>query len=524
MNFNLIPLMVAMPLLAGFVLPLVPRRRERLADLLALLMGAVIVTLAVGTFLLPDAAYHVGARQAPIGINLVLDGASRLMLLVVAVITFAVILYSPPYMARFTSKNRFYSLFFLMVTGMNGVILTGDMFNLFVFLEIASIASYALVAFGCGRDELEASFRYLILGTLASYMLLLGIALLYAKMGTVNMAHLSEKIAAAGGLGGLAGGSASALLLLATVLFICGLGLKAALVPFHAWLPDAHPSAPTPISAMLSGLLIKVIGLYALVRVLFTVIGMTPALEMVLMILGTLSMVVGGFLAIGQMDFKRLLAYSSISQIGYVMLGIGIATPLGVAAGLFHLVNHAVFKSLLFLNAGAVEYRTGTRRLDEMGGLNKKMPTTGVTSFIGSMSISGVPPFNGFFSKLLIIIACFQAGHWGFAIAAVIISVLTLAYFMKVQKLAFFGTLRDKWRNVREVPATMVVSMALLAALCLATSVLVCNFEVKDKRLAPKPDSFLGRAQQSLMMSQDYRRLVLTPKVSETAKKQHEEK
>jgi multicomponent Na+:H+ antiporter subunit D len=350
-------------------------------------------------------------------------------------------------------------------------------------------------------------------------MLLLGIATLYAKMGTVNMAHLSEKIAAQGGLAGgaaVAPDQASPLLIFATVLFICGLGLKGALVPFHAWLPDAHPSAPAPISAMLSGVLIKAVGVYALTRVLFSVIGVTQGsvVSSVIMVLGVLSMVLGGLVAIGQEDLKRLLAYSSISQIGYVMLGIGLATPLGVAAGLFHLLNHAIFKSLLFLNAGAIEYRTGTRQLKEMGGLNRRMPVTGATSFIGSMSISGVPPFNGFFSKLLIIIACFQAGRWGFATVAVLVSVVTLAYFLKVQKEAFFGPLKQKWQSIREVPAMMVASMVLLAVLCLVTSLLW--LEAPRKRL-------LGEAQKSLSERREYVKRVLQLETKKAAATQPEE-
>jgi len=513
-----LPLLVAVPLLAGFVLPLAPKHRIRLTDFFALVTSAALVALAIAALRQPDCAYHVGgwsprAGGPPLGITLVLDGASKLMVLVIAVVTFAVILYSPSYMARFTGKRKFYSLFFMMVAGMNGVVLTGDMFNLFVFLEIASIASYALVAFGCEKQELEASFRYLVLGSIASYMILLGVGLLYAKMGTVNMAQLSSKIAAAGGLAGAGpvteAGKASALLIFATTLFICGLGLKAALVPFHAWLPDAHPSAPTPISAMLSGLLIKAIGVYALTRVLFTVIGMTPVVSNVVMTLGVLSMVFGVFLAVGQWDFKRLLAYHSVSQIGYVILGIGLATPLGVAAGLFHLLNHAFFKSLLFLNAGAVEYRTGTRRLDKMGGLNKRMPATGATSFVASMSIAGVPPFNGFFSKLLIILACVAAGRYVFAGIAVVVSVLTLASFMKVQKYAFFGKLGEKWQHIREVPTMMAASMILLAVLCLATSALMFK--------GPR-DFFLGRAQRSLTQRQRYVDRVMRPAVAEARK------
>ncbi len=509
MDTNVIPSLVLLPLLAGFILPLVPRKREVVSDLIALVVAGVLVVLSVLALNLPDTVYQIGGWKPPIGINFVLDGTSRLMVIIVSVVTFAVTLYSPAYMTRFTAKRKFYSLFFLMVAGMNGVVLTGDLFNLFVFLEIASIASYALVAFGGEREELEASFRYLVLGSVASSMLLLGIALLYAKLGTVNMAHLSRGVeqlhqqiagnAAALTAAGKVAPQGSSLVIFATVLFICGLGLKAALVPFHAWLPDAHPSAPTPISAMLSGLLIKVIGVYALMRILFTVIGMTPAVSSVLMFLGTVSMIVGVFLAVGQWDYKRLLAYHSVSQIGYVVLGIGLATPLGVAAGLFHLLNHALFKSLLFLNAGAVEYRTGTRQLGEMGGLNKRMPVTGATSFVASMSIAGIPPFNGFFSKFLIIVACFQAGRWGYALAAVVVSVLTLASFMKVHKYAYFGALKEKWQHVREAPAMMLAAMVLLAVLCLGTSVLAL-----DLLNTKEPAGFLGAAQRGLTERQAY--------------------
>jgi len=176
------------------------------------------------------------------------------------------------------------------------------------------------------------------------------------------------------------------------------------------------------------------------------------------MFLGALSMIVGVFLAVGQWDFKRLLAYHSISQIGYVILGIGLATPLGIFGGLFHLFNHSVFKSLLFLNSGAVDYSTGTRDLREMGGLRERMPVTAATNLVASVSIAGVPPFNGFFSKLIIILACIQAGHIGYAFWAVFASILTLASFMKITKYAFAGTLKEKWNTIKEVPIFMRIS------------------------------------------------------------------
>ncbi|MBN2207817.1 MAG: NADH/ubiquinone/plastoquinone (complex I) [Candidatus Coatesbacteria bacterium] len=463
----LVPILVALPLGLAFIFPLLPKRRIRLCDTLAVLGSAVLVVLSLLT-IGRNYVYEIGGWYPPIGINLVLDGFSSLMVIVVSIVSFAALLFSCRYMDTYTQRPKYYCLFMLMIAGMNGAILTGDMFNFYVFLEIAALSSYALVAFGCQHEELEASFKYGILGSVASSFVLLAIALLYSQFGTVNMAHLSQKIAAAG-----AAGPTGTVVPFCLMLIIAGLGLKAALVPFHAWLPDAHPSAPAPISAMLSGVLIKAIGVYGLVRIIFNVFGLDPKLSYALMILGTLSMVIGVFMAIGQWDYKRLLAYHSISQIGYVMLGIGLGTPLGILGGIFHLANHAVFKSLLFLTAGAVEHNTGTRQLQEMGGLNKKMPTTGATSLVASMSIAGIPPFNGFFSKLIIILACIQAGRYGFATWAVVVSIMTLASFMKVQKYGFFGKLKDHFAKLREVPATMQASMIFLAVLCLAMSLML---------------------------------------------------
>jgi len=208
------------------------------------------------------------------------------------------------------------------------------------------------------------------------------------------------------------------------------------------------------------------------------------------MILGTLSMVIGVFLAIGQWDFKRLLAYHSISQIGYVILGVGLGTPLGIIGGLFHLFNHSVFKSLLFLNSGAVEYATGTRDLQEMGGLATKMPITSTTSLIASMSIAGIPPFNGFWSKLIIIIAAVQANHLGYAFWAVLASILTLASFVKVMKYAFFGKPRKRWSEVKEVPIFMKLAMVALAIICVVGGVLLIS-NINQIFLKPASDVLL---------------------------------
>ena len=496
----ILPLLVAVPLGMGFILALMPKTRPRISDILANLATLAILVLASMT-VGREAVYAVGGWAPPIGINLVLDGLSSLMVLIVAVISFAATLYSVRYMDRYTARPKYYALFMLMVAGMNGAVLTGDLFNLFVFIEIAAICSYALVAFGCHEEELEASFKYAVLGSVASTLIFLAIGVLYYQFGTVNMAQMSAKLSAAPA----AAAGVHRVVLFCLVLFMAGFGLKSALVPFHPWLPDAHPSAPAPISAMLSGVLIKAIGVYALVRIIFNVFGVTAQIAQVLMILGTLSMVVGVLLAVAQWDFKRLLAYHSISQIGYVMLGIGAGAAitaqggsnsvaaLAIVGGLFHLVNHAVFKSLLFLTAGAVEFNTGTRQLREMGGLRSRMPVTAGTSFIASMSIAGIPPFNGFVSKLVIILACVYAGFYGYAAWAVFVSIMTLASFMKVQKYAFFGQMPARWRALKEVPFLMGLSMVLLAALCFAMSLLIVP-AARGVFLDPAQRSLVDRA------------------------------
>lgn len=465
---NIIPLFVAIPLAGAFLISLLGKRIKRLPDALGVLVALILCGLSLLSVRLHNIhgilTYSVGAWKPPIGIGMVLDGLSVFMLVTVNLVAFCIAVYSVNYMEKFTAKWKFYTLFFLMLAGMNGVIITGDMFNLFVFLEIAAVASYALVAFGTERHELEAAFKYAVMGTVGSSFILLGIVMLYSYTSTLNMADMNSVLAQKG---------MSNVTLMVSVLFLMGFGLKAALVPFHAWLPDAHPSAPAPISAMLSGVLIKALGIYALCRIFYNVIGMSPAVSSILLFLGTLSMCCGGLLAIGQRDFKRLLAYSSISQIGYVVLGIGLGTPLGILGGLFHLFNHSVFKSLLFLNSGAVEYATGTRDLQKMGGLAKKMPVTATTAMTASMSIAGVPPFNGFWSKLLIIIAAVQAGRYGYAFWAVLISILTLAMYIRAMKYAFLGNLREKFNRIKEAPLFMKLSMGALAAICLAGGLLL---------------------------------------------------
>jgi len=477
-----LPILVALPLAVAFVMPLLEKLREPewLIDLIATLGSLGLLVLSVRLVGAEVGPYWMGGWDGTggvFGIALKCDGLTRLMLVTISGVAFVAVLFSLAYMRRYTSKGFYFCLFFLMVAGMNGVALAGDMFNLFVFLEVAAISSYALVAFGCESEELEASFKYLVLGGLASTFVLFGVGILYNLTGTLNMDQIHAQMK------GLAGNPA---LYVAAGFFVMGLGLKAAMVPFHAWLPDAHPSAPAPISAMLSGVLIKALGVYTLARVFFSVLGPAPEYAAVLMALGALSMIAGVLLAVGQWDFKRLLAYHSISQMGYVVLALGIGAAvlsrpggsrvvagLAIFGGLFHMFNHAAFKSLLFLCSGATEYATGTRQLKELGGLKHRMPVTSACCRVASLSIAGVPPFNGFWSKLIIIVAAVQAGYLWLGALAALVAFLTLVSFVKVQRYVVCGELPERHANVREVPASMCVAMVILAVVCLGAGLLV---------------------------------------------------
>ncbi len=491
----LIPLFVIIPLAGAFLIMIIGRFIEEFNKYFTSLV-LLLLTCISFYFLFTTGekifVYKVGGwepiNSLPIGIYMVMDGFSVIVVCIINLIGFLSAFYSISYIKRYTAGNYFYALFCLLIGGMNGVVLSGDLFNIFVFLEISVISSYALVAFGVESNELEASFKYQILGGLASFLILFGIGFIYWKTKTLNIADIKASFSS---------GYNKTTYLFIQILILSGFGLKAAIIPFHAWLPDAHSSAPSPISAMLSGVFIKAVGIYVIIRLFFNMFAISEGMAVLITALGTVSMVIGVFLAIGQWDIKRLLAYHSISQMGYVVMSVGIGmilvsrgtkpeiASLAIAGGLFHLVNHAAFKGLLFLNAGAIEYTIGTRNLKEMGGLAKSMPVTSATSFIASMSISGVPPFNGFFSKLIIIIAAVMAKFYLLAALAVIVSIITLASFLKFQRYAFFNRSNNsKNHNIREVPFPMVFSMVVLSIICVLLSLLVIP-EIRDAILTP---------------------------------------
>lgn len=472
----IIPYLIIMPLLAAFLITLISGKNDTWGVLFSILSEVTMIILSVIGFVMSltkPIVYNMSGWDIPFTISLVLDPLAGFMLIIIHVIAFFALIFSISYIRHISKSWKYYSLFMLLITGMNGVVITGDLFNLFVFMEIALFAAYALVAYGNKAEEFEASFKYAVMGSISSTMILVGIGFIYSMTSTLTMAKISENLAT----------QPANVINWVSMIFIVGFGLKAAVMPFHAWLPDAHSSAPAPISSMLSGVLIKALGIYVLIRLVYNVFGFSYLYSKIFLALGAISIISASLLAISQWDMKRLLAYSSISHIGFILIALGIGSKLAIFGALFHILNHAIFKSLLFLNAGSVEMGLGTRDLHKMGKLGKVLPVTTSTAMIGTLSVTGMPPFNGFFSKLIIIMAAIEAGKFSIAFVAIAGSILTMGYIMKFQRYGFFG---DKViEKIQHKPALgMKFSMICLALLCLLASCLIIP-EVKEVVMDP---------------------------------------
>lgn len=417
-------------------------------------------------------AYWMGGRVPAggyaIGIALEVDALSLFFALLVSVAVFVSGVYSIQYMHHDDNEREYYTLFLMLGGGVMGLVLSGDLFNMFIMVEILTFAAVALTAFrNTAKGALEAAFKYLVVGSIGSTCILVGTSMLYAQAHTLNLAQLAQVIP----------GNLNTATKVAFALLFVGFGTKAFIVPFHPLAADAHGAAPASISVMISGVLTKS-GIYGIIRLtyfLFQTMNL-GTMQFLLVFIGSLSMFICVTMALAQHDFKRLLAFHSISQIGYVLTAVGLCTALGVSAGLYHAMNHTLFKGLLFLAAGAVLHETGTTDLGKLGGLSKKMPHTTVLFLIGAFSISGIPPFNGFASKWMIYQATYQkaveSGNIGFllvTIIALVTSVLTLASFVKVSQSVFFGQLPRELENVKEVSFGMRLAMGIFALLCVLT-------------------------------------------------------
>jgi proton-translocating NADH-quinone oxidoreductase chain N len=402
-----------------------------------------------------------------LGLRFDIDNLSLLLILCVGIVSLVALCVGYGTIKPGDDRHRFSCLLILSLAGMNGIAMVRDLFSLYVFLEITAVSSYILIAFDRERDGLEGSFKYLILSAVATFMMLASVALFLLTTGDTSFAGVASSLSGQEGWGTA---------LVATALYTGGLCIKAGLVPFHGWLPDAYSAAPSAVSVLLAGIVTKTTGVYSLMRLCFSVFAFK--LDSALVALGILSILVGALAALGQRDIKRMLAYSSLSQVGYIVLGLGAGSALGIAAACFHLFNHAIFKTQLFVNAAAIERQAGTRNLDEMGGLSREMPITGWSSVIAFLSAAGAPPLAGFWSKLLIVIALWRAGQVPAAVVAVLASLLTLAYFLVLQRKAFFAEapkLLDEStgpsRRVTEAPIWLTAPAIALALISLGVGI-----------------------------------------------------
>lgn len=464
---------IIVPLVGAVLTPVVGRGRPKVIPIWAL--GIMTATSLAALMLIIRVAqegpfsYLVGGWARPYGIELHFDEFSA-SVGIICLVGWLALLFSYHYVAETIPARRvpyFYTLVLLNLTGMIGFVVTGDLFNLFVFLEILSLSAYALVAVSGEHIAEMAAFKYLVMGAVSSIVVLLSIGLLYSVTGSLNMADIASR---------LAGVEQRLPVMLALAGLAMSFMVKAALFPLHIWLPDAHSIAPSPVSAILSGLVVKV-GVFGLLRVYQIFYGAgtydLTGLNTALVWLGAISIVMGAFFAIFQEDIKMMLAYSTISNIGYIVMGLGLASQYSLIGATVHIFNHALIKGTLFLAAGAIIHKTGYRTLTDLRGVGKAMPVTCMAVSIGAISIVGIPPTAGFLCKWYIALGAFQAGKPAFGIALIFGALFIFIYYIRmVNSFYFQKPTHPEILEVGEAPLSMLIPILVLATLCLVMGIL----------------------------------------------------
>ena len=410
--------------------------------------------------------YSLGGWAAPIGIEYRIDLVSAFVAVIVSSIAAIAILYARTSVQDEIEEDRhalFYAAFLLNVCGLLGISITGDVFNVFVFLEVSSLSAYSMIALGQDRRALTSAFQYLIMGSVGATFIVIGIGLLFVMTGTLGMMDLAERIPEV-----WASGDGDRTIAVAFTFLTVGVMLKLALFPLHLWLPNAYTFSPSAVTGYMAATSTKV-SVYLLMRFFFTVFGEQFSfeqmqLDMVLMPLALVAIFAMSLVAIYQMNVKRLLAFSSVAQIGYMVLGISFGSVLGVAAGIIHLFNHAVMKGALFMAMGCVIYRIGSVRLEDMKGLGRAMPWTMAAFVGGGLSMIGVPLTVGFISKWYLVQAALEQGRWFVAAVVMVGSLMALIYIWKVVEVAYFQRREDE-AEIREAPISLLIpTWALVAA------------------------------------------------------------
>lgn len=451
-------LIVILPLIAAPIVAVLPNGRSPwlLSTLVSWSVFAMafmqLVSVSTGNII----SYELGGWAPPWGIEYRIDAANALVALIVSAIAAVTLPYALKSVRKEIPQQQhslFYAAFMLCLTGMLGITQTGDIFNLFVFLEISSLSSYALISLGKQRQALTAAYQYLIMGTIGATFFLIGIGLLYAMTGTLSMMDLAQRLPEL---------YEHRTIHTAFAFIMVGIALKLALFPLHLWLPNAYTYAPSVVTIFLSATATKV-AVYVMLRIIFTVFGFsfientpTDELFLILCVAGILMM---SFYAIYQQDSKRLLAYSSVAQVGYMMLGISFGSALGLTATIVHLFNHALMKGALFMAIGALVYRVGSSRLEHLSGLGKQMPWTFAAIVIGGLSLIGVPGTAGFISKWYLVLAAIEKQYWLIVVVILVGSLLAVIYVWKLVETLYFQPTDESANNlsIKEAPLMLLI-------------------------------------------------------------------
>ncbi len=439
------------------------------------LMAAIAVTISLILVILVSCLYGRDGQVRffsflSLPLILRINTLSWVFAITIAVIGALSIIFSLSYMKGRERTNFYYLMMLLVNAAMVGIVLSGDLLSLYIFWEIMSWSAFLLISYNRG-PALEAGMKYIIMSIIGSVAMLIATLSIYTSYGTLIISEIAPHLSI----------TSSGYILFLLILFFIAFGVKNAVIPFHTWLPPAHSEAPSPFSAVLSGILIKM-GTYGFILVIYVIIGLKAflglgsgplSLHYILCCLGAITAVIPTFIALFQNDAKRLLAWHSIGQIGYIILGIAFGTSLGIAGGIFHIFNHAAFKALLFLTVGAVEYRTGgVRDLNSLGGLIKKMPITFIGALVGTLGIIGVPLTNGFVSKWLIYKTLILEGYPFLAFAALIGTWGTILSLYKFLHNIFLGQLPEKYKNIEKAPFSMRLPIIVLSAVILLFGIL----------------------------------------------------
>ena len=485
-------LFIAIPLLAAFLIPLTGMVWKESVRIIPGLVLAYLLVLAIN--LLSYVTVNgpivevIAGWAPPIGINLVFNAFSGFLVTIMVFMGLLVWLYSYRFKSNveYEAARKYFLLLMMLVTGSVGIVLTGDIFNMFVFIEITGISGYALTAFYTGRDSAEASFKYLIMGSIASVFLLLAIMIIYSQLGTLNMADVASKMH-------LMDPKYKAV---SFILFVIALGIEAEVFPLNGWAPDAYAEAPGPVGAAFSGIVVKA-AVYALIRYTYTIFDLSGAFDL-LIIVGLMTLVIAEVAAIRQEKLKRMLAYSSIGQMGLVFVSFGIGTKEGVFAALFIMLNHAIIKPLLFFSGSYLVYHSKKKTISDVDGMGKLAPFTSLLFALGAFSIVGLPPFAGFWSKLSFLMAAADSNMLLIIGLILTVSVVELVYYMRVVNRIFF------FKRASHLLARRPTFNAYIVMSVLAVLILVIGFY---------PDSvstYLHNAANSLFDKSQYIHSVLT--------------